>query len=224
MEAGTWRWFDQERSDAGGYYAYLGFKPLANFNLSLGPQYRWMHDDWQFIDTQEALGEPRYIMGVLDQKTIALTTRLEWTFTPDLSLQLYAQPFVSAGGYAGFKQVVEPHALAYDDIFDTFGPDRIAYEESTRPDEPGTYHVDIDANGTSDLIFDDPNFTVKELRSTVVLRWEYLSGSTLFFVWSMNKSAGDYTGRFDPLDDLGSLRDIEGDNIFSIKVNYYLRP
>jgi hypothetical protein len=224
LEAGTWRWFDQERSDAGGYFAYLGFRPLANFNLSVGPQYRWMNDDWQFVDSQEALGEPRYIMGVLDQKTIALTTRLEWTFTPDLSLQLYAQPFVSAGSYTGFKRVVEPHASAYDDRFDTFGPDRIAYEESTRPDVPGTYSVDIDANGTSDLVFDDPNFTVKELRSTVVLRWEYLSGSTLFFVWSMNKSAGDYTGRFDPLDDLGSLRDIEGDNIFSIKVNYYLRP
>jgi hypothetical protein len=183
-----------------------------------------MHDDWQFVDSQEVLGEPRYVMGVLDQKTIALTTRLEWTFTPDLSLQLYAQPFVSAGSYSGFKQVVEPHASIYDDHFDTFGPDRITYEESTRPDVPGTYHVDLDANGTNDLAFADPNFSVQELRSTVVFRWEYSSGSTLFFVWSMNKSAGDYSGHFDPVDDLGSLRDIAGDNIFSIKVNYYLRP
>ena len=224
LEAGTWRWFDQERSRAGGLFSYVNFKPLTNFRLSLGPEYNWMHDDWQFVDAQEALGEPRYLMGVLDQKTIAVTARLEWTFTPDLSLQLYAQPFVSAGEYSPFSQVVAPHAAEYEDRFDRFGPDRISYQASSRPDEPGTYHVDLNADGTNDLSFADPNFSVKELRSTLVLRWEYLSGSTLFFVWSMNRSLFEYTGSFDPLNDFAALRDIAGHNIFSVKINYYLRP
>jgi hypothetical protein len=224
VEVGTFRWFDQEQSYARGFFGHLVLKPLANFRLTLGPEYDRMHDDWQFVSVQEALGSERYIMGGLDQQTIALTTRLEWTFTPDLSLQLYAQPFVSAGDYTSFSQVAAPHAGNYEDRFDWFGPDRLRYEPSTRPDVPGTYYVDLNGDGSEDLTFADPNFSVRELRSTFVLRWEYLSGSTLFFVWSMNKSAFDFSGRFDPAADLASLRGIEGRNIFSVKINYYLNP
>jgi hypothetical protein len=224
VEVGTFSWFDQEQSYARGFFGHLVIKPLANLRLTFGPEYDRMHDDWQYVSAQEALGSERYIMGGLDQKTIALTTRLEWTFTPDLSLQLYAQPFVSAGDYTSFSQVVDPHAASYEDRFDRFGPDRIRYEPSGRPDVPGTYYVDLNSDGSDDLSYEDPNFSVRELRSTFVLRWEYLSGSTLFFVWSMNKSAFDFTGRFDPAADLASLREIEGRNIFSIKINYYLNP
>lgn len=224
FEAGTFRWQDEERSYAGGYYAWLAWRPASNLRLSLGPEYDWTHDDWKYVTSCEALGSEHFILSVLDQKTLWLTTRLDWTFSPNLSLQVYAQPFVSAGKYSGFREVVAPKTAAYDDRFDSFESDRLSYEASNDADEPGTYIVDLDRDGASDLSFDDPDFSVKEFRSTVVLRWEYMSGSTLFFVWSMNKSAFEYSGRFDPVDDLDALRSIEGDNIFSVKVNYYLNP
>jgi hypothetical protein len=125
FEIGTWQWMDEARSNAGGYFLEFVWRPTANVRLALGPEYDRTHDDWQFVTTEEALGAPQFLMGVLDQKTVALTTRIEWTFTPNLSLQLYAQPFVSSGDYTGFKRVVEPHAAEYDDRFDVFGPDRL---------------------------------------------------------------------------------------------------
>jgi hypothetical protein len=224
LEVGTWRWFDQERSDAAGYFGNVVWKPTANLRLALGPEYNRTHDDWQYVTVEESLGSERYILGVLDQNTLALTTRVEWTFTPDLSLQLYAQPFVSAGDYTGFSQVVAPRAARYDDRFDRFGEDRLRFEPSDGPGSPGTYHVDLNGDGTEDLSFADPNFNFTEFRSTFVMRWEYMPGSTLFFVWSMNRSAFNHSGRFDPLSDFDSLRRLEGNNIFSIKINYYLTP
>ena len=222
--AGTWRWQDDERSDAGGYWADLTWRPRANLRLALGPQYNWTNDDWQYVTTREALGSDQYLMGVLEQRTISLTTRLDWTFTPDLSLQFYAQPFISAGEYTAFSRVTEPHARAYDDRFDRLGPGRLSFEASEDPAVPGTYRADLNADGVADLSFSDPNFNFKQLRSTFVLRWEYRPGSTLFFVWSQARTRYDPTGRFDPLSDFDSLLRADGENIFSVKVNYYLNP
>ncbi len=224
FEVGTWQWYDDERSHSGEIWADISWRPRANLRLALGPAYEWRHDDWQYVTTEEALGSDRYIMGVLDQKTIRLTTRLDWTFTPNLSLQLYAQPFVSAGEYATFSEVVEPRADAYDARFDQLGDDRLTLVESEDPTERDTYFVDLDRDGTDDLSFENPDFNFKQLRSTVVLRWEYVSGSTLFFVWSQSRTAEAFTGSFAPLRDIDRLRKIDGDNIFSIKVNYYLNP
>ncbi len=224
VEIGTFQWRDEELSRSHGFYAELSWRPAANLRLALGPEYDWSHDDWQYVTAEEALGDQHYLTGGLDQKTVRLTTRLDWTFTPNLSLQLYAQPFVSAGDYTAFSEVVDPRAEAYADRFAELGPDRLGFVPSDESDEPGTYYVDLDRNGEIDFSFDDPNFNVREFRSTVVMRWEYLSGSTLFLVWSMNRSAFSYDGRFDPVNDLRSLREIGGDNVFSIKVNYYLNP
>jgi hypothetical protein len=224
FETGTWGWKDEESSTSAGVWAYVAWRPLANVRLTLGPEYSWNHDDWQYLTTEDVLGSTHYFTSVLDQKTLYLTTRLDWTFTPNLSLQLYAQPFVSAGNYTAFSEVVDPKANAYADRFDPLEEDRLTYEASSDPGEPGTYNVDLNRDGATDFSFDDPNFNFKQFRSTLVLRWEYVRGSTLFFVWSSSKTAYDYTGAFRPMNDFDALRGAEGDNYFSIKVNYYLNP
>ncbi len=224
LEVGTWGWRDDERSSSGEVWLDMIFRPTSSLRLSLGPGYGWSHDDWQYVTQADALGSTRYVTGVLDQRTVAMTTRLDWTFTPNVSLQVYAQPFVSAGDYTEFREVVAPKADSYDERFDAFGADRLDFVASDDPDEPGTYLVDLNRDGTTDLEFSDPDFNFKQLRSTVVLRWEYMSGSTLFFVWSQSRTRHDFVGTFAPLSDLNMLRKAEGDNIFSIKVNYYLNP
>jgi hypothetical protein len=224
VEVETFQWTDDERSTMRGGYAFVSWRPRANLRLTFGPQYDKMHDDWAWVTSGEALGSTRYLMGVLDQQTIYLTTRLDWTFTPNFSLQLYAQPFISAGNYTAFSEIVDPHAASYDDRFDLLEQDRLSYVPSTDPEAPGTYFVDLNRDGESDFSFDDPNFNFKQFRSTVVLRWEYLPGSTLFFVWSSSKTKYDYTGEFQPISDLDALRKADGANYFSIKVNYYLNP
>ena len=224
VEAGGWYWTDPERSQAGGAWLDFSWRPTASLRLVLGPSYDRMHDDWQYVSTQDLDGNLHYFTGVLDENSFSLTTRLDWTFTPDLSLQLYAQPFVSSGDYQSFDEVVAPKAAAYDDRFDKLEEDRLSYTPAGSDGGPGTYQVDLNRDGEVDFSFSDPNFNFKQLRSTVVLRWEYMQGSTFFFVWSQSKTAFDFDSSFNPGRDIRSLFDADGDNIFSIKVNYYLTP
>jgi hypothetical protein len=55
----------------------------------------------------------------------------------------------------------------------------------------------------------------------LVLRWEYLPGSTLYFVWTngMNDYAKD--GRISIGDDLKGLFSSPSDNVFLIKLSYW---
>jgi hypothetical protein len=71
---------------------------------------------------------------------------------------------------------------------------------------------------------DNPDFNRKSLRSTVVLRWEYLRGSTLFFVWNLSTSDESRPGTFSPARDLRSAFSAAGTNVLAIKINYWLTP
>ncbi|MBN1222785.1 MAG: carbohydrate binding family 9 domain-containing protein [Candidatus Aminicenantes bacterium] len=195
----------------------LEWKPSSNFSLSIGPQYgynrivtQWVTriDDPVMTETYGA----RYVFAELNQRTIAAEIRLDWIFTPWLSLQLYMQPFLSSGKYAAFKELARPRS--YD--FSVYGGG-----DSTIEFGGGVYTVDPDAEGpATEFSFYDPAFNVKSLRGTVVLRWEYLPGSTLFFVWTQNRANYLHPGDFDFGRDLGDLLTAPGDNIFLIKISY----
>ncbi len=223
FSGGGWLWGDDERSSGGGVWLDVSMQPIDNFRLTLGPNYDWNHDDWQYVTTGLDAGDlARYVTGVLDQQTLSVTTRLDWTFRPNLSLQLYAQPFVSAGSYSSFDDVVSPRASAYDDRFENYGPDRLGFVPSAGGG--GVYEVDQDGNGEVDFTFDDPNFNFKQFNLNLVLRWEYIGGSTMFLVWSQNKTRSDPTGEFRPGSDFGDLFGTPGESIFRFKINYYINP
>jgi hypothetical protein len=81
--------------------------------------------------------------------------------------------------------------------------------------------VDPDGSGPADpFAFENPDFNVKSLRGTVVLRWEYLPGSLLYFVWTQNRADYGHPGDFQIYRDLGDLLTAPGDNIFLIKVSF----
>ena len=82
--------------------------------------------------------------------------------------------------------------------------------------------IDFDGDGTTDFEFSDRAFNVRSLRLNAVLRWEYRPGSTLFLVWQQNRRERLDDGSFDLGNDFGALRSIEPDNIFIVKVNYWL--
>ena len=77
--------------------------------------------------------------------------------TPNLSLQVYAEPFVSAGEYTNYKELVDGRAAIYEDRY-----------------RPYAY------SGNAD-------FNIRSFRTTNVLRWEYKPGSSLFVVWQQGK-------------------------------------
>ncbi len=89
----------------------------------------------------------------------------------------------------------------------------------------GTYVVHpITGNGADSLTFSDPNFNFVSLRGNAVLRWEYLPGSTIFFVWTQSRSDDENIGDFRFRQSMDRLLHAEADNIFLVKVSYWWNP
>ena len=72
------------------------------------------------------------------------------------------------------------------------------------------------------VLEDDPDFNRKSLRGNIVLRWEYLRGSTLFVVWNMATSDETRAGVFSPQRDLGTAFGAPGNHVFVVKMTYWL--
>jgi hypothetical protein len=138
---------------------------------------------------------------------------MDYAFTPTLTLQLYAQPFLSAGRYRDFKRIADPMAERYVDRFSGLAARR----------SDGEIFVDADGDGV-DESFDIPDFNYKQFRSNAVLRWEYEPGSTLFLVWSQGRNRSVPDGSFDFAGDLRNLFAQHPDNVFMIKVSYWMNP
>jgi Domain of unknown function (DUF5916)/Carbohydrate family 9 binding domain-like len=173
----------------------LTFRPSTAINVTAGVRFNRNPADSQWITN---LTDPtdRYIFGHLDQTTVALTGRVNYTMTPNLSLQLYGEPFVSGGEYSAFKELVDGR-----------NPD---YVRRYRP-----------LTNALELI-DDPNFNVKSFRTTNVLRWEYKPGSTLFIVWQQARQNDDVAGSFRFGRDFRDIFRSAPRNVFLVKLAYWL--
>jgi hypothetical protein len=185
-------------------------------DLSVSPSFNWTGDDWQYLDQGDVLGRHEYFFGGLRQKTFSTTFRGNVTVAPNLTIQIWAQPFVSAGRYVEYKRVTDPRAPHFDDRWDTFGADRIVRNAE------GEVSVDLNRDGTGDFDLGDPDFTYLSFRSNTVLRWEYRPGSTVFLVWQHGRSESSADGRFDLSDNLKNLFRAESENTLMIKLNYWL--
>ncbi len=154
----------------------------------------------------------RYVMSDIIQETASMEIRIDWTFTPRLSLQAYLQPFMGVGDYFKFKELRAPRTFDFD-VYGEGG--------STIAKKDRIYTVDPDGPGPAPKFsFYDPNFNLKSLRGTVVLRWEYRPGSTAYLVWTQNRTDNAYPGDFDFGRDAALLFRAKGDNIFLFKLNY----
>lgn len=198
-------------------YVTLQWKPSTNFTMSIQPEYsrelgraQWVTsiDDPLMTDTFKR----RYIFADIDQETLSCSIRLNWIFTPRLSLQAYLQPFIAVGDYHRFKELAR--ASSFD--FNAFGEGG-----STIVPSGDSYQVDPDGAGPApSFTLDDPDFNYKSLRGTVVLRWEYRPGSTLFLVWTQNRADYANPGDLQLGRDFSNLLQAPGDNIFMVKFTY----
>ncbi|MDH3458314.1 MAG: DUF5916 domain-containing protein, partial [Gemmatimonadota bacterium] len=62
----------------------------------------------------------------------------------------------------------------------------------------------------------------RSLRANLVFRWEYTPGSTLFVVWTHDRNATDPFGNFDFSRDFDALKEAAADNVFLVKLTYWL--
>jgi hypothetical protein len=193
-------------------------RPSTNADLYLGPSVSWNRNVIQYVDEADLAGDSRWLLGTVEQTTVAMTARLNYTFSPTLSLQFYAQPFISAGDYTAFKVVTDPLASRFADRTRTLAGNEIT---SQVVDGDREYSVDLDADGTMDYTFEDPSFNFKQLRSNLVLRWEYRPGSALFLVWSQGRTDFTSDGRLRFGSDVSDLWRAEGTNVLMLKVSYW---
>lgn len=57
-----------------------------------------------------------------------------------------------------------------------------------------------------------------------VMRWEWRPGSTLYLAWQQTRSDFEPIGDFGFSRDLGALFSTSPDNIFLVKISYWLNP
>ena len=210
----------EDLSGATGWRANvrLGLRPPGQFGISFDVRASWNTNDHQYIGQESTTDSTYYVLGRLDRRQVSLTMRADIALTPRLSLELYAQPFVSAGTYSPLRLAADPRAADYGGRMDELESDRL-----TRPGGGVDVEVDVDRDGTVDFTFSDPDFRVASLRTNAVLRWEFRPGSTLFLVWQQDRRDVSDTGYGGGLG--GGLSDAisaPGTQIFAIKVAYWI--
>jgi len=197
----------------------LALQPKPGVRISGEPKLEKEHSLAQFVT---ASNDPlatrtygsRYVFATLDQTTFTLETRVDWTFTPKASLQIYLQPLISAGEFSSFKELSAPRTFD----FLVYGRD-----VGTVSKTGSVYTIDPDGNATTtnSIQVDDPNFNFRSLRGNAVMRWEYRPGSVLFFVWQQERVGTEPFGDFDFRRDFRGLVRRHPDNVFTIKATYY---
>ena len=194
----------------------LTIQARSNVAIALGPMLAWNHDDRQFVtETFDAAGDAHYILARIRQTTAGMTVRVNYTYSPRLSVQMYAQPFISVGHYSDYKEASDPRAESYADRYHTF----VQGEFYGLAD--GSVAVDSDRNGVVDFGFERADFNFRQLNSNVVVRWEYRPGSTVFFIWSHGRTSETSLGRFALGDDLTELFEERGEHVVLVKANYW---
>ena len=149
-----------------------------------------------------------YVLGRMQQRTLSSELRVQANFSPTLSLTYFAGPYASTGRFERFKEVVAPRAARDDDRFAAISAARTA----------GGYAA---VSGAESFRFDDPDFHWRELKSNLVLRWEFRAGSTLYWVWSQHRTDARDTGAFAGTDEYRRLLEAHPDNTFLVKVSYW---
>ena len=196
----------------------LGFRyqPVPAVSFGIFPRYSVDKENLQYVTTLDYTSDRRYILGYIHQQTAAMEFRFNLNITPDMTLQYYGQPFFSTGKYSHFKRITHPLAEKYEDRFAEFDNTQL----SLWGDE---YRVDEDLDGQVDYTFSQPDFKALYFLSNLVFRWEFVPGSTLYLVWSQNRSDYRADGHFSLSDDVESLFDIYPYNIFMLKVSYRIQ-
>jgi Domain of unknown function (DUF5916) len=197
----------------------IEWRPGPRISLQMAPTMEWLRTTAQYVDTFDdssatATYGHRYLFGALDQRTLSASFRLNWIFTPRMSLELYAQPLLSSGAYTDYKTLARPRTYDF----------ALTSAAAPAPDDPSQLIVMAPEPGAAQLQFARPDFSIASLRGNAVLRWEYRPGSTLFLVWTQNRSHDSGDGSFQLGDGLSRMFTGDADNVFLVKLSYWWKP
>ena len=214
-----------DRNEYGGYSnsaeLSMNLKLLPSLSISTGPSFNRAKNLAQYLQTEDdgtavETFDQRYVFGTINQTQLTLQTRVNWILNPRASLQVYMQPLVATGDYDDFKELAAPRTFAF--LHYGSAGTSLSYNAIER-----TYTVDPDAFGPApSFSFDDPDFNFKSLRLNAIFRWEFRPGSTLYVVWTEQRQEESNPGEFSAGRDLSRLFSAHSDDVFLVKMTYWL--
>ncbi len=208
-------------------FAYIEaeLKLTPTFTLTVGPDISYDDSKAQYIRNAVdanagATYGRRYVFADLKQTSLGATIRMNWILNPELSFQIYAQPYYNSGSYSNYKELLR--AKSFD--FRTYGTNGSTITPQTTPTgEIVGYSLDPDGPGViAPFGIGKPDFNYRSLRGNAVLRWEYLPGSALFLVWTQSREDVESAGDFQFGRSVDRIVNVKPDNIFMLKVSYWL--
>lgn len=151
-------------------------RPASNLSLSLSPGYSLSRSATQYVTAVDApelaaFDGRRYLFADLEQRTVSFDTRLNYTMSPGLTVELYAQPFISSVRHDRFKEFAAPRTTSKRVFAESGG------SVTPVPDGDGQiaeYLIDPDGTGgAAAFTVANPDFNFRSLRGNMVVRWEY---------------------------------------------------
>lgn len=234
---GSWIniWSDSRHSMTYSLYAEAGHSESGSFYYDGGPSFQWKATpslrftfspyytrNYTFAQYVDQVSDPaatatygtRYLFAQLDQREISAGIRVDWVFSPRLSLQVYMQPLISVGRYSAFKELARPGEFAFTTL-----------DSRTDAENDLVYIYPNGVNNPTDVIAEsNPDFNYKFLLGNAILRWEYMPGSAIYLVWTHQQTNNDDPGNYAFGPNLGHLITERGDNVFQVKVSYWWNP
>jgi hypothetical protein len=200
----------------------FSIRPSAMLTVTTGPEWTRSRTVAQYVtsvDDPTAVSTygGRYVFGTLDQQELSMTTRVSVIVTPTVSFQVYAQPLLAAGDYTRFNELAQPRTFD----FLQYG---IAGRSLELDPVSNAYIADPDgATGDAQTFsFDNPDFNLKSLRLNTVFRWEVKRGSTFYAVWTRQQEDTRLSGRLGLGRDARRLFSTQGDDVFLVKIAYWV--
>jgi len=196
----------------------VSIRPSTRFLFSATPNYLRAISPRQYLTTFTGGGPAatygsRYVFARIDQSTFLMQLRANYTIGPDLTLELYGEPFAASGRYYGLGELAAPRTFNLRD-YGTSGT-------TIARNAAGDYTI-TDNGGADTLRISNPDFNILSFRSNAVLRWEWRRGSTLYLVWAQNRFGFQPIARLVGFRDLADSFGAQGDNFFALKVSYWI--
>jgi hypothetical protein len=189
-----------ERSDFGGSSwsagLTLGLKTSSSWNLSIGP-------------TIAHVVAPAQYVATLPDSDYAPTFGARYIFAPlhQTEVGLETRLNVTFTPALSLETYIQPLISSAD------------YGDAKQLVRPSSFDFIPYDGGVPNL-----DFNLRSLRGNAVLRWEWRPGSTIYVAWQQSRENIEQAGDFSFGRDRHALFATRPDNIFLVKVDYWLNP
>ncbi len=208
---------DEFSGQSVSYSTTLTVRPASRWQASVDPTYSRVTDARQYVTTRSGGGAAtfgnRYLFSYIERSTLSARFRLNYAFTPNLTVEAYAEPFASSGRYFDLGELSAARSKTMR-VYGAAGTGTTITRDST-----GAATI---RDGAASFTIPNLDFNRRSFRSNLVLRWEWLPGSTAFLIWQQNRQATDPLGRLITPGDLLDATQTAGDHFVVMKVSYLL--